>query len=83
MVKCLIMLSNREITCFWAGYIVQLRNINVLTKRNNKYNDEIMEELLSALCDMYNVDKAILDDLDYEYAKKVPLQLILKKLEDN
>ena len=82
MVKCLTMLSNSEITCFWAGYIVQLRNINELTKKNNKYNDEVMEELLSELCDMYDVDKSILDDLDYEYAKRVPLQLILKKLED-
>jgi hypothetical protein len=76
------MLSKREIASFWAGYIVQLRNTNELVRRNGKYNNVIMEELLEELCKLYNVDKTLLDDLDYEYSKKIPLKLIMKKMNE-
>ena len=75
-----MVLSNKEICSFWAGYIVQLRNINEMNNRNGKYNDVIMEELLNELCKLYKVDKTLLDDLDYEYTKKIPLKLIKKKM---
>jgi hypothetical protein len=75
-----MVLSNKEICSFWAGYIVQLRNINEMNNRDGKYNDVIMEELLNELCKLYKVDKTLLDDLDYEYTKKIPLKLIMKKM---
>jgi hypothetical protein len=75
-----MVLSDKEICSFWAGYIVQLRNINEMNNRNGEYNDVIMEELLNELCKLYKVDKTLLDDLDYEYSKKIPLKLIMKKM---
>ncbi len=39
-----------------------------------------MEELLVDLCKLYKVDNTLLDDLDYEYSKKIPLKLIMKKM---
>jgi len=75
-----MVLSDKEICSFWAGYIVQLRNINEMNNRDGKYNDVIMEELLNELCKLYKVDKTLLDDLDYEYTKKIPLKLIKKKM---
>ena len=75
-----MVLSDKEICSFWAGYIVQLRNVNEMNNRNGKYNDVIMEELLNELCKLYKVDKTLLDDLDYEYSKKIPLKLIMKKM---
>ena len=74
-------LSDKEITSFWAGYIIQLRNINHILKRGAKETNElIMNELLDELCDLYKVDKTLLDDLDYEYSKRIPLKLIMKKM---
>jgi hypothetical protein len=74
-------LSDKEITSFWAGYIIQLRNINHILKRGAKEtNEQIMNELLDELCDLYKVDKTLLDDLDYEYSKRIPLKLIMKKM---
>ena len=75
-----MVLSDKEICSFWAGYIVQLRNVNEMNNRDGKYNDVIMEELLNELCKLYKVDKTLLDDLDYEYSKKIPLKLIMKKM---
>ena len=75
-----MVLSDKEICSFWAGYIVQLRNVNEMNNRDGKYNDVIMEELLNELCKLYKVDKTLLDDLDYEYTKKIPLKLIKKKM---
>ena len=75
-----MVLSDKEICSFWAGYIVQLRNINEMNNRKGEYNDVIMEELLNELCKVYKVDKTLLDDLDYEYSKKIPLKLIMKKM---
>ena len=75
-----MVLSDKEICSFWAGYIVQLRNVNEMNNRDGKYNDVIMEELLNELCKVYKVDKTLLDDLDYEYSKKIPLKLIMKKM---
>ena len=75
-------LSDKEITSFWAGYIIQLRNINHILKRGAKETNElIMNELLDELCDLYKVDKTLLDDLDYEYSKRIPLKLIMKKMD--
>jgi|LWDU01.1.fsa_nt_gi hypothetical protein len=74
------MLSKREIVSFWAGYIVMMRNQNENMSMAGKYNNVVMEELISDLCKMYNVDKSIIDDMDYEYEKSVPLKLILKKM---
>ena len=75
-------LSDKEITSFWAGYIIQLRNINHILKRGAKEtNEQIMNELLDELCDLYKVDKTLLDDLDYEYSKRIPLKLIMKKMD--
>ena len=75
-----MVLSDKEICSFWAGYIVQLRNFNEMNNRKGEYNDVIMEELLNELCKVYKVDKTLLDDLDYEYSKKIPLKLIMKKM---
>jgi len=75
-----MVLSDKEICSLWAGYIVQLRNVNEMNNRDGKYNDVIMEELLNELCKLYKVDKTLLDDLDYEYSKKIPLKLIMKKM---
>ena len=77
------MLTDKETVAFWAGYIVQMRNINELMKRSGKYNNEVMEELLNDVCDIYGVHTSMLDDLDYEYTKKIPLQLIKDKLKNN
>jgi hypothetical protein len=77
-----MVLSDKEICSFWTGYIVQLRNTNELVRRNGKYNSVIMEELLEELCKLYNVNKTLLDDLDYEYSKKIPLKLIMKKMNE-
>lgn len=77
-------LSDKEITSFWAGYIIQLRNINHILKRGDKEtNEQIMNELLDELCHLYKVDNTILDDLDYEYSKRIPLKLIMQKMGKN
>jgi Mg-chelatase subunit ChlI len=74
------MLSKREIVSFWCGYIVMMRNKNINMGVNGKYNDVVMEELIKDLCKLYGVDESMIDDMDYEYDKHIPLKLIMKKI---
>ena len=76
------MLTNRETVAFWSGYVVMMRNQNITMKRAGKYNDTIMEELIKDLCKIYRVDESMIDDMDYEHEKKIPLKLIEKRIKN-